>query len=88
MPKNKNRIAVLVVEDVPQVRATAVRIMEDLGCEAFDAYNGQQGDIWDAQKDMALAGFGALLCMLITALGHRLRGRQPVLLAGTTSVLK
>ena len=42
MPKNKNRIAVLVVEDVPQVRATAVRIMEDLGCEVFDAYNGQQ----------------------------------------------
>lgn len=28
-----------------------------------DAYNGQQGDIWDAQKDMALAFLGAL-CML------------------------
>jgi putative membrane protein len=25
-----------------------------------DAYNGQQGDMWDAQKDMALAGLGAL----------------------------
>jgi putative membrane protein len=24
-----------------------------------DAYNGQQGDLWDAQKDMALAGLGA-----------------------------
>src|SRR3954464_4561464 len=35
-------MAVLVVEDMPQVRATAVRIMEDLGCEVFDAYNGQQ----------------------------------------------
>jgi putative membrane protein len=55
---------------------------------AGDAYLGTQGDIWDAQKDMALAGCGALLCMLITALGHRWRGRQPVLLAGTTSVLK
>ena len=54
---------------------------------AGEAYLGTQGDIWDAQKDMALAGFGALLCMLITALGHRLR-RQPVLLAGTTSVLR
>ena len=31
-----------MVEDLPQVRATAVRIMEDLGCEVFDAYNGQQ----------------------------------------------
>lgn len=26
-----------------------------------DRYNGQQGDLWDAQKDMALAGFGAAL---------------------------
>ena len=26
-----------------------------------ESYNGQQGDIWDPQKDMALAGFGALL---------------------------
>lgn len=25
-----------------------------------DAYNGQQGDIWDAQKDMALAAIGCL----------------------------
>src|SRR5215217_2631385 len=40
MPMSK--VAVLVVDDVPQVRATAVRIMEDLGCEVFDAYNGQQ----------------------------------------------
>jgi putative membrane protein len=29
-----------------------------------DDYNGQQGDIWDAQKDMALAGGGALLSAL------------------------
>jgi CheY-like chemotaxis protein len=39
--KNK-KVAVLVVEDVPQVRATAVRIMEDLGCTVFDAYSGHQ----------------------------------------------
>lgn len=26
-----------------------------------DAYNGQQGDLWDAQKDMALAGIGAVV---------------------------
>lgn len=31
------------------------------------AYLGTQGDVWDAQKDMACAGFGALLAMLITA---------------------
>ena len=40
MPKNK--VAVLVVEDLPQARATAVNILEDLGCAVFDAYNGPQ----------------------------------------------
>jgi CheY-like chemotaxis protein len=37
----RNTVSVLVVEDMPQVRALAVRIMEDLGCEVFDAYNGE-----------------------------------------------
>ncbi len=32
------------------------------------AYLGTQGDVWDAQKDMALASLGALLAMLVTAL--------------------
>ena len=27
--------------------------------ESADYYNGQQGDIWDAQKDMALALLGS-----------------------------
>jgi putative membrane protein len=31
------------------------------------AYLGMQGDVWDAQKDMALASLGALVSMLITA---------------------
>jgi putative membrane protein len=26
-----------------------------------ESYNGQQGDMWDAQRDMALAGLGAVL---------------------------
>ena len=26
-----------------------------------EAYNGQQGDVWDPQKDMAMAGFGSIL---------------------------
>lgn len=30
-----------------------------------DRYNGQQGDIWDAQKDMALAALGAIGVMLV-----------------------
>lgn len=32
-----------------------------LAPEAAGAYNGEQGDMFDAQKDMALAGLGALL---------------------------
>ncbi|MBI3334113.1 DUF2238 domain-containing protein [Candidatus Pacearchaeota archaeon] len=32
------------------------------------AYLGAQGDIWDAQKDMALAGLGSIITMFITAL--------------------
>lgn len=30
-----------------------------------DAYNGQQGDIWDAQKDMACAAVGAVIAASI-----------------------
>lgn len=33
--------------------------------EAAENYNGQQGDIWDAQKDMALATIGALFAAFI-----------------------
>src|SRR3954454_17949196 len=35
-----NGPAVLVVEDLPQIRATAVQLFEELGCAVFDAYNG------------------------------------------------
>jgi putative membrane protein len=31
------------------------------------SYLGTQGDVWDSQKDMALAAFGALLAMTLTA---------------------
>lgn len=33
--------------------------------ETADRYNGQQGDIWDAQKDMAFAALGAILVLMI-----------------------
>lgn len=36
-----------------------------LSPEAAENYNGQQGDMWDAQKDMALATLGALCAALI-----------------------
>lgn len=34
--------------------------------ETADRYNGQQGDIWDAQKDMAFATLGAIMAMVLT----------------------
>src|SRR3972149_2057939 len=40
---------------------------------AGDAYLGTQGDVWDAQKDMGLAAFGAVLCMVVTATVRSIR---------------
>jgi len=34
--------------------------------ELGEAYLGMQGDVWDAQKDMALATIGAVIAMIIT----------------------
>lgn len=41
--------------------------VELFGGDLGVAYLGTQGDIWDAHKDMALASFGALIAMSITA---------------------
>src|SRR5262249_34934386 len=40
-----------------------------------DAYNGQQGDMWDAQKDMALALIGGLATVLVMTIAD-LRARR------------
>lgn len=44
--------------------------------EAGDAYLGTQGDIWDAQKDMALAAGGAIISMMATAVIRTLRKKS------------
>lgn len=44
--------------------------------EDAESYNGQQGDLWDAQKDMALAFLGSLFPAAWFALKHRCRCRQ------------
>jgi putative membrane protein len=36
-------------------------------------YLGSQGDVWDAQKDMASAFYGALLCVAIVAVVRMVR---------------
>ncbi|HEV8390308.1 MAG TPA: DUF2238 domain-containing protein [Dongiaceae bacterium] len=41
------------------------------GGDLGTAYLGTQGDVWDAQKDMALAGFGSMLAMIGAFLAHR-----------------
>lgn len=41
--------------------------------EAGEAFVGMQGDMWDAQKDIALAGVGAVIAMLVAALVGRRR---------------
>ena len=38
-----------------------------------DSYNGQQGDIWDAQKDMCLAMFGSLISYVYLAIKHKIK---------------
>lgn len=37
------------------------------GGDLGNAYLGTQGDVWDAHKDMALAGLGALIAVLVIA---------------------
>ena len=36
-------------------------------------YLGSQGDVWDAQKDMAAAFYGALLCVVLLMIARSLR---------------
>lgn len=50
-----------------------------MGGGQADAYNGQQGDMWDAQKDMASAGVGAI----ITAAAIRLRRSRGAITANS-----
>jgi putative membrane protein len=43
-----------------------------------ESYNGQQGDMWDAHKDMALATAGAVLSVLVTWWWRRRADLAPV----------
>lgn len=61
------------VYEIVEWRAAAT-VAPELG----DAYLGTQGDIWDAQKDMAMAASGAVVSMTITAIAHWIRSRRTV----------
>ncbi len=49
---------------------------EVFGGDVGQAYLGTQGDVWDAQKDMALATTGALVALLITLMVNLLYQRD------------
>ena len=46
------------------------------GGELGVAYLGTQGDVWDAQRDTALASLGAIISMILTAQLNRRCGRD------------
>lgn len=59
--------------DVTLAFSAAYEVIEWLAAASVDpaaglAFLGTQGDVWDAQKDMTMAGLGALLAMMIIAL--------------------
>lgn len=48
-------VSVLVVEDLPGVRHTAVQILKSLGCEEHDAYNGPEAlDLLQAYPEIQI----------------------------------
>ena len=51
---------------------------ELFGGELGVAYLGTQGDVWDAQKDMALAAAGAVAGLLSRGVRGRIRRIRPV----------
>ena len=44
--------------------------------ERGEEFVGMQGDMWDSQKDMFMAGLGAVTAMIVIALMRRLRSRR------------
>lgn len=44
--------------------------------ESAEAFNGMQGDIWDAQKDMVLALLGSIIMILFNRLWHAMKQKE------------
>jgi putative membrane protein len=47
-----------------------------LAPDLAEAYNGQQGDVWDPQKDMATAAVGAIVAVMVAILLTRPAARR------------
>jgi putative membrane protein len=54
--------------------------------ERGEEFVGMQGDIWDSQKDMLMAGVGAVIAMLVIASARTVRGRRRKELAAQAAV--
>ncbi|MGD9644720.1 MAG: DUF2238 domain-containing protein [Pirellulales bacterium] len=66
-------VFVLAVGSIYEIAEWIVAVV--LSPESAEAYNGQQGDMWDAQKDMALAAVGALVVAAALVLRPLASGR-------------
>lgn len=49
-----------------------------LSPEFAEAYNGQQGDFWDAQKDMALAMLGAIVMIIVIRIVNKRKKQNDI----------
>ena len=66
--EGKPMIAIVMAWLLVQVGSMIYEIFEwqlSVWSEQGDAYNGQQGDIWDAQKDMLLAMIGSTVMVVL-----------------------
>ena len=52
------------------------RSIDGMTSEEADYYNGQQGDIWDAQKDMALAMLGSTIMLVYYLVKFKLQTKH------------
>ena len=74
--KLKNLTAILMSWLIVQTGSMIYELFEWLltivmTSEEADYYNGQQGDMWDAQKDMVLAMFGSTISAICYLFKHK-----------------
>lgn len=67
---NRGKVALLVLQWI-LASSTIYELIEwwiamGMSTEKAEQYNGQQGDIWDAHKDMALALLGGVIAWIIS----------------------
>jgi putative membrane protein len=87
------RWSALLAVDVVLSTSAAYELFEwavamTLAPGAAEAYNGQQGDMWDAQKDMSLATGGAVIGVTVAALLAYRSARRVLTTDGHRSVTR